>query len=211
MEDWLAFAQRRERLSFKWALASAVSGTISLMIVAVSFMRKTDWLQPSGIVASAAALILLISAVVFPLSFLAWLVWMRRRRKFSQATVEAKRYSTDAMEPSDPLAEAQKRERLCFKTALVFASGGTLSFLATQGVSLWFQWVIKPAAIHAHRMGDPHAAEDFFAKKRFSEPFFLGAAAVILVCMACFAICFVAWLVWMTKRRRLEASAFHSH
>src|SRR5688572_18213973 len=76
MEDWLAFAQRRERLSFKWALASAVSGAINAMIVAVSYMRKTDWLQPSGIVASAAALILLISAVVFPLSFLAWLVWM---------------------------------------------------------------------------------------------------------------------------------------
>jgi len=112
------------------------------------------------------------------------------------------------VQATEALKFAQRREHLCFKAALIFASGGIFSFLAMQGVGLWFRWVSRAAAIRAYRMGNRHAMSDFGEKFEASMPFFYGAASLLLLCAGCFAICFIAWLVWMAKRRRLEAKAF---
>jgi hypothetical protein len=115
------------------------------------------------------------------------------------------------MDAAEALEFAQRREHLCFKTSLIFASGGMLSFLAMQGAGLWFRWVSRPAAIRAHRMGNRHAMSDFGQQIEASMPFFYGAGSLLLLCAACFAICFIAWLVWMAKRRRLEAKVIGSN
>jgi len=77
----LTFAQRRERLAFRWMIGAATTSMVSVLVLVIAWSSGDDWEEPATSIGIIALLASLLSAMAAFVSFIAWLVGMAKRRR----------------------------------------------------------------------------------------------------------------------------------